>query len=259
MKIVFKEKIVCFIDVLGFSKVVLTRKYEIIQEYYSYIENKLSLYLEKSGVDKNEFYYLAVSDSILIIVPHTKSNILELFKQISIIQSQLLAKKILIRGSIVIGDVFFNRERGVVVGPAIIKAYNLERLADYPRIIIDRESLSGKFVKELRSGECKLWLDFREFDSENSGYISVDYVKYLCRTFRNYKAGRFDKILELLSENIYDNNNYGKYVWLKNKLIYWLRYQIQFYNNKRQKEDISKDARKMLRIAELYLPKIKKL
>jgi hypothetical protein len=71
------------------------------------------------------------------------------------------AEGVFLRGGVTIGDVLADREENLVFGPALVRAYELEKkLAIYPRIVIDQE-LSSKatgafknmFENLIRHGE----------------------------------------------------------------------------------------------------------
>src|SRR5690606_36928579 len=52
-------------------------------------------------------------------------------------QVELLARGILIRGGISMGDVHVDAGKGVWFGPGIVSAYQLELDADFPRVVLD--------------------------------------------------------------------------------------------------------------------------
>ena len=144
----YKDKIVAFIDVLGFKNLVKeqdcktildivkniqeTGKHDFSYEAIAKIQN------ENDTLDKQISVF---SDSIIISINHDDTEhqlgIKELLDTISSLQLNLARwQKKFIRGGITFGKIY--HEANICYGPAFIKAYELEsKVAFYPRVIID--------------------------------------------------------------------------------------------------------------------------
>src|SRR5436190_15478207 len=141
MKIDYKKKLVAFVDVLGFSEIVYNSDNERIESYYTYLESRF-----KDHISKTKLQYLFISDSIVVSADDSKENLFELTRLLTKIQCNLLIDKIIVRGAISFGNLYVNNEGNVIVGDALIKAYQLESHAINPRIIIDRQLIKKYFT-----------------------------------------------------------------------------------------------------------------
>lgn len=164
----YEERLVAFIDILGFKSMVSAS--EVNSDEFDKIYMALTKFnrltrsskwrddlveveesAQKKGVEQfkltGRLASTAFSDSIVISVK-VEDNINQMLSSlvagISYIGNDLLKSGILIRGGITCGKLL-NKTNGMVVGPALIEAYELEsNLANYPRII-----LSDKIIKKL--------------------------------------------------------------------------------------------------------------
>lgn len=152
VKLRYKKSYVAFLDVLGFKKLVYSKKLEDKKKIELYLnEVRRSLERFKNIRSKQIIGSITISDSIILTVPFAgteKDNIHNL-RQLCIailgIQRRLSKENIWIRGAITCGQTHFDEANNQVVGPAYIDAYLLEEnIAKYPRVILDT-----KIIKEL--------------------------------------------------------------------------------------------------------------
>ncbi len=224
MKIRYKKSIVAFIDVLGFSNLIFNEKLDKIEVYYNYLLSDFRQFF------KAEFKFTLISDSIVIYCNYNENNFKQLCYILSIIQGKLLLLKILVRGGISLGNLYVNKQKNVIVGDGLIKAYKLESEAIYPRIIIDRE-----FIKIFSSGPTSefgrnignISFDYR---NSNDGYFFVDYVGHLIGIRSFYQNNRANILFEFIKENYYTNAHYPKFKWLLDKTISCLTYQAKYHS-----------------------------
>ncbi|MEN6325276.1 MAG: hypothetical protein ABFD18_03570 [Syntrophomonas sp.] len=138
----YKTRAIAFLDVMGFKNII--NKSQDMQFRSKLIESLIEL----KGMEHNrrnlagmQFDYgkelTVFSDSIVISYDFSKEGaIFRILFDVIIMQIDLVAMGLLLRGGVTMGDVFHNG--GVVVGPAMIKAYEMEsKIAIYPRIIVD--------------------------------------------------------------------------------------------------------------------------
>lgn len=226
MKIKYQNNIVAFLDVLGFSNLVFSSNTKSIEEYFEYIQADF-----KNQSVKHDFKYLLISDSIVISCDNTELNFRSLVKILSRIQSKLLSKQILIRGGISYGDLYINKTKNIVVGPALINAYNLEKRAVYPRIIIDR-----KFINYFEEGteyfinKFSNWLIPDTINSTSDGFLFINYFRFLVTYNTFFKNDRSSQILQLIKDNYYSNTHFIKYDWLLKSLIKELKFSIDLFS-----------------------------
>lgn len=139
MNIKYQNKLVAFIDVLGFSNLVYSNKMEEINSYYEMLLTGFREVARRKRLD-----FLLISDSIVVYAPLKKQNLATFVSVLYGLQYKLLLKGILIRGGISYGNLYTSKKDNIVVGTGLINAYKLESQAIYPRIIIDRR-LVGLF------------------------------------------------------------------------------------------------------------------
>lgn len=158
-----------FIDIIGFKSMVSescnnTSKLDIIMkalqflktweapESFSHQAVEMEEDYQKRDEDKfnitDKTNCTCFSDSIAVSVQVDDGSIDEavstFIANLSLLGAELLRNGILIRGGITIGELVHS-ESGIIVGPAMIEAYELEsNVACYPRII-----LSDKLIEKL--------------------------------------------------------------------------------------------------------------
>ncbi|TRZ39232.1 hypothetical protein CEQ21_07640 (plasmid) [Niallia circulans] len=170
----YQEKILIFFDILGFKNLVLN-DYKDEPDKISKILS--TMHLMSSGTYSSEVIFF--SDSVVNIIdskPRFKTQNFSYYldaimSDISNIQYTMLnTYGVLIRGSIVLGDIIFNKEINQLFGPALIKAYELEsEISIYPRFIVET-NLIKKLGKDINRTKVT-----RDFD----GHYYVDLFKWL--------------------------------------------------------------------------------
>lgn len=142
----YDDRIVCFIDILGFKSIInqtIDKDGNDKEEEIKLINETLSLGLEI--LDLDEKYKLAkskvvtqFSDSFVIsFLVNERSEIFYTLIEIQHLIMNFMVKGILVRGGIAYGKLIHNDK--VVFGPGLVKAYETEsRAALYPRVILDK-------------------------------------------------------------------------------------------------------------------------
>lgn len=160
----YEERVVAFIDILGFSSLVKNER-EGIDKIVKVIENMQRIAKESGSEDEPEygFYYdrqvSVFSDSIVISYKNEGPAEYYLVQELMFLQVVLLYNNILVRGGVSIGNLY--HKDSVVVGPALIKAYEIEsKVAIYPRIV---------FCETSQSDWCMLSEDY-------DGILFVDFL-----------------------------------------------------------------------------------
>ncbi len=210
---------VAFLDILGFSNLVLQENtIEDLNKMINFVYK--FRYLLKTSDDLNvkiEFF----SDSIVMTVDDTSNKGLEQLLTAIRIASLALYQytELFFRGGITKG--LYHHAPSTAFGPGIIRAYQLENEAKYPRIIIDSDLLVG-------SPLCDESLtDYLEIEKDNDGkYYYNCFVDY-CRNnsivgkkptvnevYESYCTER-EKLIYLYKKYIY-TNVIDKYIWLVN-------------------------------------------
>lgn len=229
----YKRKIVAFIDVLGFSNLVFNFSITQLDSYFGFLQQKLKGVSKYKGI--NTFY---ISDSIILITDDNLRGCIKLFELIHIIQSSLLEINILVRGAITIGDIYLNKKDNIIVGPALINAYLLEKEAKFPRILIDRQIIKHynfkSTVEFLTYFNISSLLEHTEIAKEDSdNCIYINYLSHLFSRIQNYSSNKSNikNLLTLIQSSYFKNLHLDKYSWLKVKCIEEINIHIQFLNS----------------------------
>jgi hypothetical protein len=244
MNVTFDNKYVAFLDVLGFSELVAAQKKEKLEKYFETVQQSFTIFSKK----KKTLAKYMISDSVILIAENTEDDLRSLLTAIRTLQSKLAFEDIWLRGGISFGEVYHNEELNLIVGNGYITAFNLERLADVPRVIIDPSILSKLNLDRLQFYEkfngtsiegylhANLVHDYgrqggKSFLLEDA--IFVCYADQLIRgeminSVNGWTEG-FDLVYTALRKNLYgDQRHYRKYIWLKNYFseVLWSLYNL---------------------------------
>jgi len=238
MEIKYEDKIVAFIDVLGFSNLVYSDKLEPISDYYNMILTDF-----KAAASKKELEFIMISDSIVLHAPQSKDSFFAILKVLCSLQHKLLLKGILIRGAISFGQLYVNETDNIIVGTGLINAYNLEKKAIYPRIIIDRKIIplywqdSDDFLKStgrlICLTNCPPYVTDYPFLDLGMG-VALD-----------FQPIRFTQVINTLKAQYYSNEHIAKYEWLKSTILYATKSSVKYLTSKKVK---SKNEPKRIRL-----------
>jgi hypothetical protein len=238
----YKKSIITYIDIMGFKRIVERQSPE---EIYSLVDNFRHLSTSLAENDATKQKYMFFSDTIIRSRESDNwcdiqngncvlfSEILEIIRIIG----RLMKNGILIRGALVIDDLFVNGN--TFFGPGIIRAYTSEALAKYPRIVFDKNIIElfdrinddgilydpydryKKMVSNIsRDNLVKVKKDV--LSVLRKGYDGMYYIDYLKILFDEYEDEAFDfinchfmLIIRGLENSKNDVNILEKYLWMK--------------------------------------------
>lgn len=199
----YDPTLLTYFDVLGFREMVKALDADSISEILGRF-NRLS----NPGVAESQHWGQKIhsfSDLAVRTVPIRKRENMpseqgllywELL-DLAFIQAELIEKEILIRGAMTVGNICM--ERGLIFGPALIRAYELEsKVAIYPRIVIDgtvferlddtaelrmqsadqRAALQGVLTQD---GDNVWFVDYLKVKDQEMISDRLGYLKYLLR------------------------------------------------------------------------------
>ncbi|MEJ7559853.1 MAG: hypothetical protein WKF66_16195 [Pedobacter sp.] len=180
----YEDRIIAFIDILGFRTMInATIKEDVVQQDklkelidgLSLMQDEFNKVIKDSELPYS-FMITYFSDSIVLSVKRVNSlGLLTVFEILKKIQIKLIERKILLRGGIVIGKLIHTP--GLILGPAMNEAYDLEsKSALYPRITIDPE------VMELAAQEHELQdglFSIKEYDFQKTFEVDFDNTYYI--------------------------------------------------------------------------------
>lgn len=175
-EIVYKKRLVAFLDVMGFKTLLGEdqKSIDILQDFYGRAIKALKFLKEGDfGSLPNDLQSIFVSDAIVVSTELPQDletaarTTLIFFQKIGFLQAILaMESNIWIRGAVSIGNLHIDEDKNILVGPAFVRAYNLEATADFPRIIIDPlvcrhfDLLPHQLVEKMNSTKLKILLAF---------------------------------------------------------------------------------------------------
>lgn len=246
MKIEYKQRLVAFIDVLGFKNLVYGATTGPIEAYYGFLLSNF-----RNAVAQRGFEFMLISDSIVIHCDDDIQNFSELVKMINIAQAGLMGRGVLMRGAISHGGLFVDKPNSIVVGTGLINAYNLEAQARFPRTIVDR-SLVTKYYASMGDAIAKNTvggLPHLSLRPLNGHQVDFPYLNYGYILATTVSKKPFEGALALLRENYYRNEHADKFEWLRCHLVACLEDQREHLQ---ALPALNANERKRLRNAEQY-------
>lgn len=218
----YEERIVAFVDILGFSSMI--NKSESNEIEYERIKHALdTIQLVKNRTASLIAKVTTFSDSIVISYPtNGKDPLFYILIDLVHLQLDLLQQGVLVRGGIAKGKVRHVKE--MVFGPAMVAAYELEsKYAIYPRIIVEKEVVDWEkdnYRKQIFGAEY----DIDDLNNllKRDEYNDVYYIDILRQYQEIDYAEDFITILHKVHSTIIDGLSHKskpvvmKYIWLKN-------------------------------------------
>lgn len=226
----YEDRIVVFIDILGFSSMVKItdndnskstgKKNEAITTLVNLTE-ALNFIKEEVKILKSlnlpTIRLTQFSDSLVISSKEKSNEILFIFNFLKLLQVQLLSKyEILIRGGVVKGKVIHDEQ--ILVGPAMVDAYNLEsKCANSPRIVI-MPSVRNIYDNERKKSGIEK--NYSVLKQDYDGMFYIDYFNNLEPKFVESEIEYINKIGNIINMNLKrrDVTIKVKYYWMKSKL-----------------------------------------
>jgi hypothetical protein len=234
----YEERVLAFIDILGFTTAIdNTIKKDGNEDYIETqkidnILNDLRWQLkDKDYLISNEFpigskVTSQFSDSIIISYSKTEEiGIYRILLDIYFLCITAMQNGFLFRGAVVCGKVFHTKEK--IFGPAFIKAYNMERKkAIFPRVIIDDDVLA---IAKNNYSKCA------NPDAEYNDLLKlipcdfdgIRYIDYVNKLYTGVGVGEKEErehriliceIIKKMEEKINTLESIKrKYLWLKEK------------------------------------------
>lgn len=128
----YEQRAVLFLDVLGFKRLIKDGREDLIEQALEITTAQC-----QSNITTSAF-----SDCMVVSMAFVRGvELSELIGFASSLVLQLLHVGILSRGGIAVGEL--RHEGGVVYGPALIEAYELEsKVACYPRVVLARDAIA---------------------------------------------------------------------------------------------------------------------
>jgi len=176
----YSDRIVCFVDILGFSELIKQadteqKGLEIIKTLEEALTSDLIAPVknQKASTEEAKHTIRVFSDCICVSAPNTLGGMLVLIAQMASAQNKLLRRSILLRGAISVG--LHYESDSMILSSALVSAYRMEKSnAFYPRIIIDPALIRlhyGGALNETKKKLSKVWI---MKDSDNQYFVGYN-------------------------------------------------------------------------------------
>jgi hypothetical protein len=154
-ELVYEDRLVAFLDILGFSNMVIERRDEEVEFVVNLIPDMLMTH--RSNILREDLQITNISDSIIVSVKAVANDTLvDLFNIcviIGLLQHELAINGYYLRGGISVGKLIHDSQRNLIVGPAYIDAYQLEsKKSIVPRVVLgtEVEAFYGKNCEQMK-------------------------------------------------------------------------------------------------------------
>lgn len=241
------NSIVCTIDILGFSQMIVDSCKDgygddLLKEINFLInKNKQCIIKNKYSQGKIKIY----TDNMIIGYPikdDGEAELNEILDNVSEYQFNLALEGFFVRGGISVGEFYINED--IVFGSALLDAHHVEsNLACYPRIVLDDKTIS-RLQRYINN--------YDEAPQRNKILIDSDgqwFLNYLNVIFKHYTecSNQYEfeqmqinlllkhkvKLEEMLEQNKNNIRVWDKYVWVANYHNYFC--DIHFAEEKQLK------------------------
>jgi hypothetical protein len=221
----YEKALLTYIDVLGFRELIHQSKNNVpvILDIKKLLESLAEKFSQNDRFPHTEFCSFTFSDLVVRCTLIKNSvNIGKLLNQeLSSLKEKQLSLALqgeFVRGSICIGDIF--TDNGLLFGPALVKAYELESIyAIFPRIIVDRNLI----WETKKQDSIAVSEEFVKRGEEGAYYL--DYLfAVINQRYRNFGSDRANELLlqhQQVLENIIKSDiskmnerTKQKYIWL---------------------------------------------
>lgn len=243
----YEEYVIGFIDILGFKEIVRKQSFEDVQNIYKIFSDAFdsrspkslerSLFLMENrpdgtfNLDKSKMQIGLFSDCVIWTYPCKDITEVSYFALIMALKSyfngllsMMFFRGIAVRGGVTIGNLHINGNK--IFGPALIRAIELEQLADHPRIVIDKA-----LIDRIHKNYINLFLSTGMIKKEKKFYCFNYFAqieianKFNDPGYEKIKpivlSAFIDPLLVIIQKGIHDKS-YSvrrKYEWLRDRLF----------------------------------------
>jgi hypothetical protein len=218
-KVEYSRSILSYVDILGFRDLIETKTAGEISRLLRILAESVR---PNRTFEPTEIKFTNFSDTVIRTMTCAEPGMAYLIyelKSLVYAQMALIPEGVTVRGAVTIGNVV--QSWGVLYGPALIRAYELESAhGSPPRIVIDGEALntinpafdSRKFADDLaglvkEDGET-LFLDYLSACEHEMNVPEQEYPAFL-ELHRNFIRTNLKRFQD-------DTKKLPKYEWLKN-------------------------------------------
>lgn len=212
----YPEKVVAFLDILGFRQLVLQSREQaksVICRLNSALDHAIQCLSLEGG--PNWFSIKLFSDCFCITCNDLADDLWLMFTELGFLQWYLATQGIFIGGGLSFGAHYENDK--IIFSEGLVRAYDLQSHDPYPRILIDQKLV--EHIELQPQNHCREEL-LRYMIRGQDGAVCLDYLERIA-DFDHY-AGNLDEtleehkkaILEQVSLNRSSPSVLDKYRWL---------------------------------------------
>ena len=223
----YQPSLISYLDILGFKGLVAEKEAGEISRILRIVKEIVTPGRRVS--DLLNFRVQHFSDLAVRVLPVTRSEgagdmFFELLSLVHV-QKSLTENGIFVRGGITFGDIV--RSWGLLYGPGLIRAYDLEQKAVYPRILVDDDLLTAlrrKRILRHPDHDYKTEMEYirKLIRKDSDGNYFVDYLRAIESEFDYPEAGyptfldaHRGHIVAGLDKFRLNKHILAKYKWLK--------------------------------------------
>ena len=210
-KTLYESRIVCFLDILGFSKLINSSTEDEIHGIKQAL-NSMKLSVDLNMSEQSGWQSLQFSDNIAmsILSDYSEQSLLYLVSRAYNIMTSLVFRGYTCRGGIAIGKLY--QDGKTIFGPALVKAYEIEsNCALYPRILIDND------VMLYARGFASYHMVDEYLNYDSDGFYYIDFTKYSKFKLEIISETQYLlKLYDIIVKGLLSNNVkiYQKYRWM---------------------------------------------
>jgi len=246
-KIIYEDRIVAFVDILGFRTMINER-------CAGNISNILSIpkkHFKNLPLDKYKNIEISTfSDSIIISFIYTEEHaVYNLLVDLENILIKFIYMDVICRGAIVKGKIIHNQK--YLFGPAFVEAYELEKKMKYPKIGFFKEIYDIGCMYHHQKNTIEKEENFIKtlcIKDDDDNYF-IDYfstpIASVCNVITVNRKKYLLKLIEITNNGLKNMNPCvrEKYIWLKDKLKDTLNNLLNFSDEMYELvfKDIKKD------------------
>ena len=251
----YDNKVVAFLDILGFKSLVFQNKDDAIKAIKC-LDKAISHSLECLFLENCPEWFSARLFSDCICLSCDEHDLLTVLSELAWLQLNLSRWGIFVRGAIDEG-LHFENER-MIFSEGLINAFEVQKKDAYPRILIT-DSIIDR-VRNERTKYSKNELDAYLIKAPDGLYF-LDYLQYIEEDiiFRSHMedflTSHKNAIIEQTHANITNQRVVEKYRWLADYHNFKLR---EFYNTEDYFEDYIEEVTQKLIINSSIFPSFKR-
>lgn len=227
-----KNRLIAFIDILGFKELIKDEKCkkDIINLLYNFKKEERELGFKEILHDNQSIYQpipeiSLYSDNIIISLlldsdSHIASislNVVIMLHYTSKFQIRALEKGIAIRGAISIGEIYYDSNKRIILGNPLVEAISDEQnLAKYPRVIFSKNFEDFCYKNKLFTREI---IPASMILRDHDGLYHINFFHFLFKYSPPKNAKSMKKIKNCIEQNIASSkslNIKSKWIWMAN-------------------------------------------